>query len=247
MVGPELLHMQRRATQPAYLMACFKLPRGLCEHINSLLRKFWWGSKDGERKTAWVSWDEMTRPKRDGGLGFRDIELFNLALLARQAWRMLTNPDSISAQVLKAVYVLEGNILTAAVGSRPSIVWRSICEGRDVLKLGVIRRIGDGKETQFFDNWLPRDHKLQPICERSATPPEFVSELINQAMHAWNIRSLLKLIFLLGDLLMCPSRRVMYDYLGTWRRRRLALSAMQLKIHGTIRSLIVAWRKQYGR
>lgn len=128
-----------------------------------------------------------------------------------------------------------------------SIVWRSICEGRDVLKLGVIRRIGDGKETQFFDNWLPRDHKLQPICERSATPPEFVSELINQAMHAWNIRSLLKLIFLLGDLLMCPSRRVMYDYLGTWRRRRLALSAMQLKIHGTIRSLIVAWRKQYGR
>jgi hypothetical protein len=35
----------------------------------------------GERKTAWVSWEEMTKPKFIGGLGFR--ELFNLALLAR--------------------------------------------------------------------------------------------------------------------------------------------------------------------
>jgi phage tail tape-measure protein len=39
-----------------FSMSCFKLPRGLCESINSTLRNFWWGSKDGNRKTAWVSW-----------------------------------------------------------------------------------------------------------------------------------------------------------------------------------------------
>lgn len=61
----------------------------------------------------------MTRPKRDGGLGFRDIELFNLALLARQAWRMLINPDTLSAQVLKAVYFPGGTILSAELGSCP--------------------------------------------------------------------------------------------------------------------------------
>lgn len=37
---------------PTYSMALFKLPRGLCEHITSLIRRFWWGSKNGERKTA---------------------------------------------------------------------------------------------------------------------------------------------------------------------------------------------------
>ena len=68
---------------PTYSMSCFKLPRGLCKHINSLLRKFWWGSKEGKRKTCWVAWDDMIMPNYLGGMGFRVIELFNLALLAK--------------------------------------------------------------------------------------------------------------------------------------------------------------------
>jgi hypothetical protein len=27
------------------------------------LGKFWWGCKDGKRKTCWVAWDDMTQPK----------------------------------------------------------------------------------------------------------------------------------------------------------------------------------------
>ena len=102
--GKEVLIKSVAQAIPVYSMSCFKLPRGLCENLNMLIRKFWWGSKEGKRKPSWVSWSTMTQPKYCGGLGFRDIELFNLALLARQALRIVMDPESLSARTLKAKY-----------------------------------------------------------------------------------------------------------------------------------------------
>ena len=59
-------------------------------------------------------------PKYMGGLGFTYFEIFNLTLLAKQSWRILDNPESLSARILKAVYFLNTDILSAEVGSHPS-------------------------------------------------------------------------------------------------------------------------------
>ena len=71
-------------------------------------------------------------------MGFRDLRLFNQALLAKQAWRLLVNPDSLCAKVLKAKYYPNGHILDTAFPHATSVNWQAIVHRLDLLKKGVI-------------------------------------------------------------------------------------------------------------
>ena len=47
----------------------------LCEDLNALCAKFWWGQVGNERKIHWKNWGSLTQPKADGGMRFRDFEI----------------------------------------------------------------------------------------------------------------------------------------------------------------------------
>lgn len=68
---------------PTYTMSCFKLPKGLCEKINSKCARFWWGAMGYKKKLHWASWGKLCKSRDLGGFGFRDIHLFNQAMLSR--------------------------------------------------------------------------------------------------------------------------------------------------------------------
>ena len=87
---------------PNYAMSVFKMSIGFCEDFEKLIRDFWWGDEDGHRKVHRTACENMTKPKGKAGISFRDIHLFNQALLARQAWRVIQKPESLCARVLKA-------------------------------------------------------------------------------------------------------------------------------------------------
>jgi hypothetical protein len=184
--GKEVLIKAVAQAIPVYSMACFRLPRGICENVTSLIRQFWWGSKRGKRKPCWVSWDVCTKPKSLGGLGFRDIELFNLSLLARQAWRLIEGPMTLSARILKSVYYPSVSFLDSELGAHPSQIWRAILDGRDVVAQGIIKRIGTGEDTSIWEqNWIPRSGLMRPICSLVPQPPLLVSELIDASSASW--------------------------------------------------------------
>jgi hypothetical protein len=103
-----------------------------------------------------------------------------LALLARQGWRILQNPQTLSARILKAIYFPQTDFLSTELGAHPSRVWRSIMEGRVVLATGLIRCIGTGEETDAWnDNWIPRDGQMRPIFCKSQNPPQRVADFID--------------------------------------------------------------------
>jgi hypothetical protein len=77
------------------------------------------------------------------------MELFNLAQLAKQAWRILQDGSSLSATVLKSVYFPDRDFLAAEVRPSPSRIWCFILDGKEVLKKGLIRRIGTDETTSI--------------------------------------------------------------------------------------------------
>lgn len=101
-------------------MSCVKLPEGICDELVKHMAAFWWGEGKGKRKIHWLSWNKLCEKKDGGGLGFRDPSCLNLALLAKQGWRLITNEGSLVQRVLKAKYFSKVSFFEAKVGSNPS-------------------------------------------------------------------------------------------------------------------------------
>ncbi|GLU13484.1 hypothetical protein SLE2022_301180 [Rubroshorea leprosula] len=154
--GREILIKTVAMAIPTFTMSCFLFPTGVCQDINKIIRKFWWGQKNDERKLCWVSWNQLSKSKHVGGMGFKDLYCFNLAMLARQAWRLLQNPNALWVRVLKSLYFPNSSFLTARKGSHPSWAWSSILKGRDIVQLGMRWNVGTGQNILIYqDNWVP--------------------------------------------------------------------------------------------
>ncbi|XP_059451112.1 uncharacterized mitochondrial protein AtMg00310-like [Corylus avellana] len=122
---------------PTYTMSVFQLPKAVCKEINSMMSQFWWGHKENDSKMAWMSWEKLGIAKAKGGMGYRDLESFNMALLAKQGWRLLQYPDSLVAKVFQQKYYPQGTFLNVQLGRSP-FTWRSIWNARALLNEGLI-------------------------------------------------------------------------------------------------------------
>ena len=134
-----------------------------------------------------------------GGRGFKDFRLFNQALLARQAWRLLSKPESLCAQVLKAKYYANGRLEDTVFTGNASSTWQAIVYGLMLLKKDLVWRIGDGSKVRIWrDPWLPRGPSYRPISQRQNCRLHRVSEL-RMENGAWNM-NLLRQHFMQADI-----------------------------------------------
>lgn len=68
--------------------------------------------------------------KEQGRMTFKDVSIFNQAMLAKQSWRLLKNPDDLLATIMKGKYFIHRNFIRAQLGKHPSYVWRSLMWGK---------------------------------------------------------------------------------------------------------------------
>lgn len=134
----------------------------------------------------------MSLSKACGGLGFRDLVSFNQALLAKQIWRLWKTPDSLTAKIMKAKYYPECSVLEADCGKKPSFVWHSIQSSCDLVKEGLLWRVGNGNTIRIWqDKWLPSPTTYKVVSPpRVLNPNATVSSLIDGVTKWWKIELL---------------------------------------------------------
>lgn len=130
----------------------------------------------------------MAPSKEDGGLGFRNLHDFNLALLSKQLWRILTQPNLLVSKVMRAKYFPKGGLLQTKAPTHASWLWRSWLGAAHILKAGTCFQVGNGKSIKVWDSpWIRHlpGFKVQS-AKPAHTPITWVSELILPGTSSWN-------------------------------------------------------------
>lgn len=97
----------------------------------------------------------MCSPKYQGGLGFKKLNVFNLALHAKQGWHIHQLEESLLHRLYKAHYFLETSFFESHLDSNLSYAWRGIWESKKWLEKGCIWHIGDYKMMNIWiDSWI---------------------------------------------------------------------------------------------
>ena len=139
----------------------------------------------------WYARWKLCYPKNEGGMGFRDFHSFNLAMLAKQVSRLIDEPESLCAKILKAKYYPHGNILIAGPKSGSSFTWQSVLAGLATFKRGYIWRVGNGDNIKIWDDpWIPASPSRKIVSPRGMAAYTRVSELISPITGQWDATKL---------------------------------------------------------
>lgn len=129
--GKELLVKSVAQALPSYAMSVFLLPLEITRDIERSLSKFWWNTTQTHNsQLGWMSWEHMAKHNNAGGLGFRNFRDFNIAMLGKQGWRFIVNPNSLVSRLYKAKYFAATDFIHSTLGNSPSFIWRSIVESK---------------------------------------------------------------------------------------------------------------------
>ncbi|KAA3477549.1 reverse transcriptase [Gossypium australe] len=111
---------------------------------------------------------------------------FNIALLAKQCWRLINYPNSLLARVLKAEYYSNSNFLNAPLGNLPSLTWKSVWSAKGLLEKNLCWRVGKGDRISVWtDLWVSGNEEDKIQNQSSNENIELVSDLIDEENRTW--------------------------------------------------------------
>ena len=155
---------------PIYLFSFFRVPKSVVDKFLRLQRRFLWGGGPDHKKIAWIKWESVCLPKEKGGLGIKDIDTFNLALVGKWKWQLMQEKGELWTRVLESKYGGWRNLDEQGSTGNQSVWWRDLKQAFNQSQQGVVIqnnmrwKVGGGDKIRFWkDKWI---HQEETLAER---------------------------------------------------------------------------------
>ena len=178
-----------------YYFSFYKAPIGVCEIIKNLQRNFLWGWGHEGRKIAWIRWEIICKSKDEGGIGLKDIHLFNKALLAKWKWRLGTEEHGLWKDILESKYGSWSGLRRHTRKHYTSRWWKDLCdvcgEGEEGkwFNQNLEWKVGSGSRIKFWeDTWkgsLPLYIRFPRLYENSISKEKTLREFGEWTNNGW--------------------------------------------------------------
>ncbi|KAG7595360.1 Reverse transcriptase domain [Arabidopsis thaliana x Arabidopsis arenosa] len=151
-----------------FWLAAFRLPKECIEGIGKLCSSFLWSGTDLQPHKAKISWEKVSTPKHEGGLGLRSLKEANNVSCLKLIWRIVSQGNSlwvkwIQTNLLKKASFWSLNNNT----SMGSWIWKKLLKYREVAKGFCKVEVGNGELTSFwFDDWSPMNRLFDTAGDR---------------------------------------------------------------------------------
>ncbi|KAL2935724.1 hypothetical protein RDABS01_018842 [Bienertia sinuspersici] len=161
------------------ILAVFLMPKYISKELNSIICKFWWNGVSRGKPIYWRSRSLLEQPKMVGGLGLRNVQYFNEALLVKQAWRLHNHPSLMLAKAYHSKYKMSPisygiwgnskvcpttNIQVGEVGwangTSPVLRSNSVLTSSDLVNTLIDPRTSSWKTTVIWNNFTPESARI---------------------------------------------------------------------------------------
>ncbi|KAF7831435.1 putative RNA-directed DNA polymerase [Senna tora] len=156
---------------PIYQMNNVELPKKVIDKIDSITNNFFWGTKGNGHRIHLLNLNVLRQPRWKGGLGIKNMKLFNKALIDKHIWFLEKYQDPIKELELKRT-------------SQYSLWWKNIVRNKNLVLDNLRWAVGNGEYVRI-------NSKFWPFKERNNDQDMLLADLITQVDgRRWDINAL---------------------------------------------------------